>query len=103
MPTGKYTDKLFKLLESTRVRRDEKTSHYSMGTPVCSFYISGSKRDRLNRLISRSIQEGTVLHILEAHRSQGPIIFDIEIVPLIFFFTFEPNGKFGSNNPLSLG
>ena len=79
MPSGKYTNKLFKLLENTRVRRDEKTSHYSMGTPVGSFYISGSKRDRLNRLISRSIEEGTMLHILEAHRSQGPIIFDIDI------------------------
>ena len=88
MPTGKYTDKLFKLLENTRVRRDEKTSHYSMGTPVGSFYISGSKRDRLNRLISRSIQEGTVLHILEAHRSQGPIIFDIDIK-----YSADTNGR----------
>ncbi len=79
MPTGTYTNKLYKLLENNRVRRDEKTSHYSMGTPVGSFYISGTKRDRLNRLISRSINEGTVLHILEKHRSQGPIIFDIDI------------------------
>ena len=79
MPTGKYTDKLFKLLENNRVRRDEKKTHYSMGSPVGSFYLSGSKRDRLNRLISRSIQEGAVLHILEDHRSQGPIIFDIDI------------------------
>ena len=68
MPSGKYTNKLFKLLENTRVRRDEKTSHYSMGTPVGSFYISGSKRDRLNRLISRSIEEGTMLHILEGNK-----------------------------------
>ena len=79
MPQGTYTKKLFNLLEKSRVKRGERTSHLSMGTPVGSYYISGSKRDRLNRLISRSLQENSVLHILETHRSQGPIIFDIDI------------------------
>ena len=79
MPMGNYTDKLYKLIEKNRVKRGEKTSHYSMGTPVGCFYLSGAKRDRLNRLVSRSIQEGATLHLLETHRSQGPILFDIDI------------------------
>jgi P4 family phage/plasmid primase-like protien len=82
MSTGTYTDKLYKFLESNRVKKvdgDEKSSHYSMGTPVGSFYISGVKRDRLNRLTARALGEGTTLHLLEKPRGQGPIIFDIDI------------------------
>lgn len=79
MSTNNYTAKLYNFLEKHRVKRDERSSHYSMGTPVGSFYFSGSKRDRLNRLISRALNENTTLHILESHRSQGPIIFDIDI------------------------
>tara|TARA_B100000902_G_scaffold328749_1_gene324958 strand:- start:8472 stop:11114 length:2643 start_codon:yes stop_codon:yes gene_type:complete len=82
MSAGTYTDKLYKLLENNRVKKvdgDEKTSHYSMGTPVGSFYLTGPKRDRFNRLVSRALSEGTTLHLLEKPRSQGPIIFDIDI------------------------
>merc|ERR1711998_195276 len=79
MPEGNYTEKLFKLLDENRVKRGEKTSHYSMGTPVGNYYLSGTKRDRLNRLVSRALEEGTILHILETHRNQGPIIFDIDL------------------------
>ncbi len=82
MSAGTYTDKLYKFLESNRVKKvdgDEKSSHYSMGTPVGSFYISGVKRDRLNRLTSRALGEGATLHLLEKPRGQGPIIFDIDI------------------------
>lgn len=82
MSAGTDTDKLFKFLETNRVKKkdgNEKISHCSMGTPVGSFYISGLRRERLNRLISRSLKDGTVLHLLETPRSQGPIIFDIDI------------------------
>ena len=76
----KYTKKLYEFLEKYRVQRGNKMSHYSMSKPVGCFYISGnSKRDRLNRLYSRALLEGTELHILEKHRSQGPILFDIDI------------------------
>ena len=50
-----YSNKLFKLLEQNRVKRGEKCSHYSMGTPVGCYYIYGMKRDRLNKLISKTI------------------------------------------------
>ena len=92
MSAGTDTDKLFKFLETNRVKKkdgNEKISHCSMGTPVGSFYISGLRRERLNRLISRSLKDGTVLHLLETPRSQGPIIFDIDI-------------KYHSDNSLSL-
>ena len=80
MPMKKYTKKLYDFLEKYRVQRGNKMSHYSMSKPVGCFYISGnSKRDRLNRLYSRALLEGTDLHILEKHRSQGPILFDIDI------------------------
>jgi P4 family phage/plasmid primase-like protien len=79
MPASKYTKKLYEFLEKHRVQRGNKMSHYSMGKPVGCFYISGSKRDRLNRLYSRALLENTNLHILEKHRSQGPIIFDIDL------------------------
>merc|ERR1711991_32901 len=62
-----------------RVKRGNKMSHTSMGKPVGCFYISGSKRDRLTRLYTRALNEGTELHLLEKHRSQGPIIFDIDL------------------------
>lgn len=79
MPPSKYTKKLYDFLEKYRVQRGSKMSHYSMSKPVGCFYISGSKRDRLNRLYSRALLENTDLHILEKHRSQGPIIFDIDL------------------------
>ncbi len=80
MPEGKYTTKLFEFLENNRIKTGgKKPTHRSMGTPVGNFYFSGSNRDRLNRLISRALKEGTNLHILECCRRQGPIIFDIDI------------------------
>ena len=80
MPEGKYTTKLFEFLENNRIKTGgKKPTHRSMGTPVGNFYFSGSNRDRLNRLISRSLKEGTKLHILECCRRQGPITFDIDL------------------------
>lgn len=80
MPEGKtYTKKLYDFLDKHRVKRDEKSSHYSMGKPVGCYYFTGEKRNRLNRLISRALIEDTKLHILEKSRNQGPIIFDIDI------------------------
>ena len=79
MPPGKYTKKLHDYLEKCRVQRGTKMSHYSMGTPYGCFYISGGKRDRFIRLYSRALTEKPNLHILEKHRSQGPVIFDIDL------------------------
>ena len=77
--SNSYTKKLYDFLEKYRVKRGNKMSHTSMGKPVGCFYISGSKRDRLTRLYTRALNEGTELHLLEKHRSQGPIIFDIDL------------------------
>lgn len=79
MPEGQYYKKLIEFLNNNRAKRGEKTSHFSMGTPVGSYYLSGAKRDRLNRLVARALNEGAVLSILEKHRSQGPILFDIDV------------------------
>ena len=79
MAEGTYYKKLLEFLNNNRAKRGEKTSHFSMGAPVGSYYLSGLKRDRLNRLVGKALNEGAVLSILEKHRSQGPILFDIDI------------------------
>ena len=79
MPEGQYYKKLIEFLNNNRAKERKKTSHFSMGTPVGSYYLSGAKRDRLNRLVARALNEGAVLSILEKHRSQGPILFDIDV------------------------
>ena len=64
MPEGQYYKKLIEFLNNNRAKRGEKTSHFSMGTPVGSYYLSGAKRDRLNRLVARALNEGAVLSIV---------------------------------------
>ena len=80
MPVGKYTKKLFDLLDKCKVKRDQTSTHISMGTPVGCYNINVSKRQRLHTLMKRAIEtEKACLHLLEKHRSQGPLLFDIDI------------------------
>ena len=80
MPVGKYTKKLFELLDKCKVKRDQTSTHISMGTPVGCYNINVSKRSRLHTLMKRVIENEKVsLHLLEKHRSQGPLLFDIDI------------------------
>ena len=79
MPIEKYTKKLFDLLNKCKVKRDQTSTHISMGTPVGCYNINVSKRSRLHTLMRRAIEnENISLHLLEKHRNQGPLLFDIE-------------------------
>ena len=75
-----YTKKLLKFLESKRVKRGQRCSHYSMGAPVGNFYISGSKNLTVfYSYYEKALKEGTKLFLIEKHKKYGPILFDIDL------------------------
>lgn len=72
-------DKLFEFLEEFKVKKGEVNTHTSLN-PNASYNITGNaRRDRFMALYKAALDDGEELHFTEKHKSQGPILVDIDI------------------------
>lgn len=75
------TQRLYKFLNQFKADPGRhQISHTSMGIPYGRFSITGKQqRDKFMKLYNSAIMEGATLHLTENHRSQGPIIVDLDM------------------------
>ena len=74
-----YTNDYYTFLGEHKVKRGEPYSHTSLGYPKGSYLIELKDKDKFFNLYKKSLGEGTELFMSEVHRSQGPIIIDLDI------------------------
>lgn len=74
-----YTQEFYNFLGEHRVQRGEQYSHTSLGHPKGCYLIEPKDKDKFFNLYKKALGEGTELFMSEVHRSQGPIIIDLDI------------------------
>ncbi len=74
-----YTQDYYTFLGEHKVQRGEQYSHTSLGTPKGCYLIESKDKDKFFNLYKKALGEKTELFMSEVHRSQGPIIIDLDI------------------------
>jgi len=74
-----YTQDYYTFLGEHKVQRGEQYSHTSLGAPKGCYLIESKDKDKFFNLYKKALGEKTELFMSEVHRSQGPIIIDLDI------------------------
>ena len=74
-----YTQDYYNFIAEHRVQRGEQYSHTSLGHPKGCYLIDQKDKDKFFNLYKKALGEKTELFMSEVHRSQGPIIIDLDI------------------------
>jgi P4 family phage/plasmid primase-like protien len=74
-----YTKDFYNFLGEHKVQRGEQYSHISLGNPKGCYLIEAKDKDKFFDIYKKTLLQGTELFIAEVHRSQGPIIVDLDI------------------------
>jgi P4 family phage/plasmid primase-like protien len=74
-----YTQDFYKFLGEHKVARGEPYSHTSLGDPKGCYIVDTKERDKFFNLYKKALGEGAELYLSEVHRSQGPILIDIDV------------------------
>ena len=74
-----YTQDYYNFIGEHKVQRGEQYSHTSLGTPKGCYLIEAKDKDKFFNLYKKALAEGAELFMSEVHRSQGPIIIDLDI------------------------
>ena len=74
-----YTQDFYNFLTEHKVQRGEQYSHTSLGYPKGCYLIETKDKDKFFNIYKKALGEGTEIFMSEVHRSQGPIIIDLDI------------------------
>ncbi len=74
-----YTQEFYNFLGEHRVQRGEPYTYTSLGHPKGSYLIEQKDEIKFYNLYKKALGEGTEIFMSEVHRSQGPIIIDLDI------------------------
>jgi P4 family phage/plasmid primase-like protien len=74
-----YTQDFYNFLADHKVQRGDQYSHISLGHPKGCYLIEAKDKEKYFDLYKKTLIQGTELFMAEVHRSQGPIIVDLDI------------------------
>jgi len=75
------THQIYEFLDEFKVDKNStQYTHTSMGPPYGKYNIMGSdRRSTFMKLYCNAIEAGAKLHLTEVHRSQGPVLIDLDM------------------------